>query len=166
MRKHLHALLTLTLLACAAAALARTGQEASGGAQASHVMVTPDQMKWGPAPPALPAGAQLAVIEGDPSKAGAFTIRLKFPDGYKVSPHTHPADEKVTVLQGTMGMGLGEKFDAAAGHEMPAGSFAVMPTGVKHYAWAKGETVIQVSSTGPFQINYVNPADDPRKAAQ
>ena len=169
MRKHLPVFLTLTLLA-AAAALARTGQEgkggAAGGAHAAHVMLTPDQLKWGAGPASLPAGAQLAVVEGDPSKAGAFTIRLKFPDGFRVSPHWHPSDEKVTVLQGTLGMGLGEKFDAAAGHEMPAGSFAVMPSGVRHYAWAKGETVIQVSSTGPFQITYVNPADDPRKAAQ
>jgi quercetin dioxygenase-like cupin family protein len=159
--------LTLTLLAAAAAAaLPPTGQEGKDAPHASHIAVTPDQMKWGVGPQSLPAGAQLAVIEGDPSKAGAFTIRLKFPDGFRVAPHWHPADEKVTVLRGTLGMGAGEKFDAAAGHELPAGSFAVMPAGVRHYAWAKGETVIQVSSTGPFQVNYVNAADDPRKAAQ
>lgn len=170
MRKHLPALLTLALLATAAAALAQTnhgGTGAAGGAHASHIMVTPEQMKWGPAPPALPAGAQAAVIEGDPSKAGsAFAVRLKFPDGYRVPPHWHPTDEKVIVLQGTLGMGLGDKFDPAAGHELPAGSYAVMPTGVRHYAWAKGETVIQVSATGPFEVNYVNAADDPRKAAK
>jgi quercetin dioxygenase-like cupin family protein len=171
MRKHLPALLTLALLGVAAAALARTGQEGKGGAahgaHASHIMVTPEQMKWGPAPPAIPPGAQAAVIEGDPSKPGsAFAVRLKFPDGYRVPPHWHPADEKVVVLQGTLGMGLGEKFDPAAGHELPAGSYAVMPTGVRHFAWAKGETVIQVSAVGPFEVNYVNPADDPRKAAK
>jgi quercetin dioxygenase-like cupin family protein len=170
MRKHLPVLLTLTLLAAAAAALAQAGQGgmgASGGAHAAHIMVTPDQMKWGPAPPALPAGAQASVIEGDPSKAGsAFAVRLKFPDGYKVPPHWHPTDEKVVVLKGTLMLGLGEKFDPAAGHELPAGSYAVMPTGVRHFAWAKGETVIQVSAVGPFEVNYVNAADDPRKPAQ
>jgi quercetin dioxygenase-like cupin family protein len=169
MRRHLPVLLVLTLLGAVSVGLAQTGQgghDAAGSMHAAHVFVTPDQVKWGPAPPALPAGAQLAVVEGDPSKAGAFVIRAKFPDGYKVPPHWHPADERVVVLQGTLGMGVGEKFDPAAGHELPAGSYAVMPTGVRHYAWAKGETVVQISGTGPFEINYVNPADDPRKASK
>ena len=170
MRKHLPALLILALLAAASVGLAQSGQEGhgtAGGAQAAHIVVTPDQLKWGPGPPALPPGAQLAVLEGDPSKAGsAFAVRLKFPDGFRVAPHWHPADEKVVVLQGALGVGVGEKFDPAAGHELPAGSYAVMPTGVRHYAWAKGETVIQVSSTGPFEVNYVNPADDPRKTTK
>ena len=139
MKRHIPALLTLTLLAATATALAQSGQEGKGatthGAHASHVMVTPDQLKWGPGPPSLPAGAQLAVVEGDPTKAGsAFAVRLKFPDGFRVPPHWHPTDEKVVVLQGTLGLGLGEKFDAAAGHELPAGSYAVMPQGVRHYA--------------------------------
>jgi quercetin dioxygenase-like cupin family protein len=106
-------------------------------------------------------------LEGNPSKAGVpFTIRAKFPDGYKVPPHWHPTDERVTVLQGRLGMGLGEKFDPAAGRELPVGSYASMPTGTRHFAWAIGETVIQVSGTGPFEVNYVNPADDPRKASK
>jgi quercetin dioxygenase-like cupin family protein len=88
------------------------------------------------------------------------------PEGYRVAPHWHPTDEKIVVLQGTFWMGLGDKFDAAAGHELPAGSYAVMPTGVRHYALAKGETVVQVSGMGPFRMNYINPADDPSKAAQ
>lgn len=143
-----------------------TGHPAANGTHADHVMVTPDQVKWGPAPPAFPAGAQLAVLEGDPSKAGShFTIRAKFPDGYVVPAHWHPTDERLTVMQGTFLLGMGEKFDPAAGHELAAGSFALMPTGVRHFAQAKGETIVQVSGTGPFEINYVNPADDPRKAA-
>ena len=170
MRKHLPALSILALLAAVTVGPAQSGQEghgAAGGAQAAHIVVTPDQLKWGPGPTALPPGAQSAVLEGDPSKPGsAFAIRLKFPDGFRVPPHWHPADEKVVVLQGALGVGVGEKFDPAAGHELPAGSYAVMPRGVRHYAWAKGETVIQVSSTGPFQVNYVNPADDPRKTTK
>jgi quercetin dioxygenase-like cupin family protein len=109
----------------------------------------------------------MAILEGDPSKAGApFAIRAKLPDGYRVPPHWHPTDERIVVLQGTFGMGLGERFDPAAGRELPVGSYVVAPKGVRHFVWAKGETVIQVSGMGPIEINYVNPADDPRKASK
>jgi hypothetical protein len=131
--------------------------------EAGHTVITPDTLKWGAAPPGLPSGAQAVVLEGDPAKAGPFTMRAKFPDGYKVGPHWHPADEHVTVLQGTFGMGVGEKFDKAAGKEMPTGSFAVMKEGVRHFGWAQGDTVIQIHGVGPWGITYVNPADDPRK---
>ncbi len=130
----------------------------------AHVMLSPSELKWGPAPPSLPPGAQLAVLEGDPTKAGGtYTIRAKLPDGYKIPPHWHPVTENVTVIEGALYMGMGDKFDEAAGRELTAGSFASMPTGVRHFAWAKGETIIQVHGVGPFEITYVNPADDPRK---
>ena len=131
----------------------------------SHQMFTPDTVKWGPAPPSLPPGAQFAVLEGDPNTAGAFTMRAKLPDGYKIQPHWHPVDEHVTVVQGTFHVGIGEKFDQSAGKPMSAGSFAYMKQGVRHFAWAKGETIIQLHGTGPWGINYVNPQDDPRKKA-
>ena len=132
----------------------------------SHLMLTPDELKWGPAPPSMPSGAQAAVVAGDPTKAGsAYTIRAKLPDGYKVPPHWHPVDENVTVLEGTLAVGLGEKFDQSTGHDLTAGSYARMQKGVRHFAWAKGDTVIQVHGVGPFEIVYVNPADDPRKQA-
>jgi anti-sigma factor ChrR (cupin superfamily) len=171
MRKYQLSLLILALLAAASLALAQSGQErkdssASTDPHAAHVVVTPDQIKWGAAPPSLPSGAQLAVLEGDPSKAGApFAIRAKFPDGYRVPPHWHPTDERIVVLQGTLGMGVGEKFDSASGHELPVGSYTLMPKGVRHFVWAKGETVIQVTGMGPLEINYVSPADDPRKVS-
>jgi quercetin dioxygenase-like cupin family protein len=128
-----------------------------------HVMVRPDDVKWGPAPPGLPAGAQLAVISGDPGKAEPYVLRAKLPDGYKIPPHWHPTDENVTVLQGTFVAGKGDKFDADAARELPAGSFACMPKAMKHFAYCKGETILQVHGIGPFEINYVNAADDPRK---
>jgi quercetin dioxygenase-like cupin family protein len=135
-------------------------------AHPSHIMVNLDQTKWGPAPPALPPGAQMAVLDGDPSKAGAkFTIRAKFPDGYKVPPHWHQTDENVVVLKGVLMMGVGEKFDEAAAQELKEGGFAKMPKGVRHYVWAKGETVIQVHGVGPFEVKYVNASDDPRAKA-
>src|SRR5262249_21262787 len=129
-----------------------------------HVLLTPDQVKWGPAPEGLPPGAKVAILAGDPTKEGVpYVIRAKFPDGYQVPPHWHPVDENVTVLSGTLGMGRGDKFDKKAGKELRAGSFSKMPKTMRHFAWAKGETVIQVHGVGPFQINYVNAKDDPRK---
>jgi quercetin dioxygenase-like cupin family protein len=133
------------------------------GADAGHVAVRADDIKWGPAPPSLPPGAQAAIIMGDPSKSGPYVIRAKFPDGYKVPPHWHPTDENVTVLQGTFMAGKGDKFSADASTALAAGSFVCMPKGMRHFAWAKGETIIQVHGMGPFEITYVNPSDDPRK---
>ena len=135
-------------------------------AEQGHVMFTPDQVKWGPAPPALPPGAQMAVLSGDPTQSGTpFTVRAKMPDGYKVPPHWHPTDENVTVLQGTLMMGLGEKLDPSKAHTLKAGSFTRMPKEVRHFAMAKGETVIQVHGIGPFEVTYVNSSDDPRNKA-
>jgi hypothetical protein len=137
------------------------------GMQAAHVMITPDEIKWGPAPPSLPPGSELAVLDGDPSKAGGvFVLRAKMPDGYKVPPHWHATDERVLVISGTLGVGMGEKFDPSKGKELPVGSYAMLPKESRHFAWAKGETIIQVSGIGPFAINYVNAADDPRKTSK
>ena len=171
MRKYQICIGVLVLSAAVSLSLAQAGEDKgktvmSGKAQQSHTVVTPDNLKWGPAPPGLPAGAQLAVLSGDPTKAGQFTIRLKAPDGYKVMPHWHPTDENLTVIEGTFVLGTGEKFDQAVAHEMTAGSFARMPKETRHYAWTKGETVVQVHGSGPFEIIYVNPNDDPRKQAK
>jgi quercetin dioxygenase-like cupin family protein len=106
----------------------------------------------------------MAVLSGDPNNKGTFTVRLRAPDGYKIAPHTHPTAENITVISGTLHLGTGDKFDEAAAHEMVAGSFGVMPAGMKHFAWTTGETVIQIHGVGPFEIKYVNPADDPRNA--
>ncbi len=128
-----------------------------------HAVVTPDEIKWVDGPPSLPPGAKVVMLEGDPTKEGHFVMRAKMPDGYKIMPHTHPKDERVTVLSGTLHMGMGEKFDEKATKAMPAGSYGHMGPGVKHFAFTKGETVIQVHGVGPWAIDYVNPADDPRK---
>jgi quercetin dioxygenase-like cupin family protein len=85
------------------------------------------------------------------------------PDGFRIAPHFHPADEHVTVLAGTFAMGTGETFDAQRAKAMPAGSYMVMPKGQPHFATARGETVVQVHAIGPWSLTYVNPADDPRK---
>lgn len=130
-----------------------------------HILMKPIDVKWGEGPATLPPGAKLAVIEGDPKAPNAlFTIRIKLPEGYKISPHFHPADEHITVISGTFNMGMGDAFDKKKTTALPAGSFAVMPKGHHHFAWAKGETVVQVHGVGPWGITYVNPNDDPRNA--
>jgi quercetin dioxygenase-like cupin family protein len=129
-----------------------------------HAIVSLAETKWGPAPPSLPPGAQLAVLEGDPRTKGAtYTIRAKFADGYRIAPHWHPVDENVTVLKGALIMGRGDKFDLKDAMELTVGTFSHMPKGMRHFAQAKGETIIQVHGVGPFDLNYVNPEDDPRK---
>lgn len=145
-------------------AFAQTKKPISKQGLTQHTATTADELKWGPAPPSLPPGAELAVLSGDPSKAGQpFTMRAKFPDGYKVPPHWHPTDENVTVIQGTINIGMGDKFDESQAKALTAGSYAVMPKRMHHFAFARGETIIQIHGTGPFAITYVNPADDPRR---
>jgi quercetin dioxygenase-like cupin family protein len=139
--------------------------EVRGAVATQHALLTPADVKWGQPPPVLPPGAQFALVEGDPKAAGQLvSFRLKMPDGYRIPPHFHPADEHVVVLQGTFNVGLGDELDEKASKPLGAGSFAIMPKGEHHYAWAKGETVVQVYAIGPWGLIYVNPADDPRKA--
>jgi quercetin dioxygenase-like cupin family protein len=123
---------------------------------------TPDQVKWGPPPPFVSPGAQIAVLEGDPgASSGDFTVRFKMPDGYRIAPHTHPNRENVTVLSGTLKVGMGDTFDTTKMMAFGAGSFAYLDPSMHHYAAASGETVIQIHGQSPLQINYINPADDP-----
>ena len=122
-----------------------------------------EEVKWTDGPASLPAGSKVAVLEGDPTKDGLFTMRLWFPDGFKVAPHWHSKVEHVTVISGTLNLGMGEKFDQAATREMPAGTFGFWAAGMKHFGWAKGDTVLQLHGVGPWTITYVNPSDDPRK---
>jgi quercetin dioxygenase-like cupin family protein len=132
-------------------------------AQSGHSTVTPQEVKWGPAPPSIPAGAQMAVLYGDPGKDGMFAMRLKFPKGYRLSPHTHPKPEIVTVISGTMHLGMGKTADPSKAQALPAGSFFAVSPGMEHFGSFEDETVVQINSTGPWGITYVNPADDPRK---
>jgi quercetin dioxygenase-like cupin family protein len=125
-------------------------------------IITPQEVKWGPPPPAIPRGAQLAVLQGDPSKKEFFAMRLKLPNGLRVPPHTHPGREMVTVISGNFHLGLGQKFEEAKTKPLPAGSFFSLPPGTPHFAFAEGETVVQISTMGPFELNYLNAKDDPR----
>ncbi len=162
MKLFLPALLVLTTLTTFADVLPAT-TTTTATTDAGHVMVTKKDMKWGPAPASLPPGAQAAVIDGDPMKAGEFTMRIKLPANYKIPPHSHPADEHVTVIEGSFSMGLGEKFDAKAAHVLKTGDYARMTMGTKHYAMTGASpAVVQLHGNGPWGITYVNAADDPR----
>lgn len=118
--------------------------------------------EWKDGPPSLPKGAQIAVLEGDPTKDGPFVFRVKVPDGYRIPPHTHPKTERVTVISGTFNIGMGDKFDEKATKAMPAGTYGYWEPGMKHFVWTKGETVVQFHGMGPWSIQYVNADDDPR----
>jgi quercetin dioxygenase-like cupin family protein len=134
-----------------------------GAADAPHGMYTPDTIKWGDPPPSVPKGAKLAVLYGDPNKEGLFVIRVKIPANYRVPAHSHPTDEVVTVLSGTLLVGMGDKLAPASAKPFPAGSLIVAPAKANHFVLTKQPTVIEISSMGPLAINYVNPADDPSK---
>jgi quercetin dioxygenase-like cupin family protein len=128
-----------------------------------HKVVTSGDVAWGPGPPALPKGVQGVTLYGDPSKEGLFVLRLKFPAGLHVPPHSHPVPEVITVLSGTLRLGTGETADKGKTKVLPAGSFSAMSAGMKHYGYFDEETVIQLSTNGPWGVTYVNEKDDPRK---
>jgi len=151
-------------MAAAGALPAREPTNPAAAVLKSHVMTTPEEIKWGGCSPLLPPGAKCTVIEGDPKAPNVlFAYRLKMPDNYRIAPHFHPADEHLVVISGTFNMGLGDKLDPNATRPMTAGSFIVMPKGTHHFAWTKGETILQVYAIGPWGLTYVNLEDDPRR---
>jgi len=119
-------------------------------------------LTWGPAPAVFPAGAQMAVVSGDPGKPAPFAVQLKMPDGYRIPPHFHPTDESVEVKEGTFLYAMGDTFDATKLQTMMVGEKGTIPATKHHYASAKGAVIVQVEAMGPFQLIYVNPADDPQ----
>lgn len=133
-------------------------------APSAHSMVRAAETAWDNAPPMLPRGAQAAVLYGDPGKAGPFAIRLKAPAGYRVPRHWHPSDEQVTVIQGQVTLSMGEA-DNAHSESFGAGDYVNLPAQMQHEATVQDDAVVQINAIGPFEITYVDPADDPRKAA-
>ena len=129
----------------------------------THIIINAMDLKWGDGPAALPKGVQMVVLEGDPSKEAMFTLRATMPANYRIPPHWHPTTEHVTVLEGTLYMGMGEKLNEGKAMELKTGGFAAMPAKTAHYAFTKDKCVIQVHAMGPFAVTYINPADDPRK---
>ena len=158
------ALVVLALWGVASLAAPGTnrGAEHKQAPVGSWALYVPSEMTWKAGPESLPPGAKMAILEGDPAQDGFFTMRLLLPDGYRVAPHWHPKAERLTIISGTVNLGTGDRFDAAATRALPAGTYSSMPPKMTHFAWMSGETVLQLSSIGPWRVIYVAPADDPR----
>ncbi|MEX0885343.1 MAG: cupin domain-containing protein [Phycisphaeraceae bacterium] len=128
-----------------------------------HVTHAAEDIPWQAGPASFEEGAEMAVLEGDPAEEGMFTMRLRVPSGFVIAPHWHPNYERVSVLSGTFHLGHGDTVDSNATERLEAGSYTVMPPGMRHFAIAEGQTVIQITTMGPWEINYIDPADDPRQ---
>lgn len=137
--------------------------EAQAPKTPAHVLLAPAEISWGDPPPVFEKGMSFAVIAGDPSQPGLYVVRAKLPAGYKIAPHWHPTDEHVTVISGTMAVGMGDKFDQSNMKTLPVGAYALLPADMRHFAMAKTAATIQIHGQGPFALTYVNPADDPSK---
>ncbi|WP_454743456.1 cupin domain-containing protein [Cupriavidus necator] len=149
--------------ACALGALIMVPALAAEPATEGHISIIPSEVKWTEAPSIGP-GAKLAVLEGDLKQPAPFTMRIKLPPNFKIPAHTHPVFERVTVLSGTLHLGIGETFDRSKARAYPAGGVTMMPAGMPMFAYTTSkETVIQIHGTGPWGISYLNPAEDPRK---
>jgi quercetin dioxygenase-like cupin family protein len=135
-------------------------------ADQAHVIQAPKDAQWGPAPPFLPPGAQIAMLAGDPTKPVSFAVRLKFPANYAIPAHSHPTDEHVVVVSGAVSFGMGDKLTKTASNTtLPVGGFALMPAGMNHFAYTGAqEATIVLYGVGPVEFKYANPKDDPRKA--
>jgi quercetin dioxygenase-like cupin family protein len=146
-----------------AAALLLTIVSAGCSSSPTIAAVPPEPvLNWGPAPAIFPAGAEMAVLQGNPAGNALFTIRLRMPDGYRIPPHTHPTDENVTVVRGTFVVGMGGTFKLEGATTLNADGFVTAPANMAHFAMAQGATIVQVHGEGPFAMTYVNPADAPR----
>jgi quercetin dioxygenase-like cupin family protein len=137
-------------------------QDSKPGGEA-HVVKSPADVQWGDGPPSLPKGLKAAVLHGDPGKPEPYALLLKMPAGYKVPAHWHSQDENVTVISGTFYAGMGDKLDAGKAMGLKPGAYVFMPAKMHHYAFAKTPTVIELHGSGPFDITYIDPADDPQK---
>lgn len=152
------------LAAVAVAALALVSTPALAADAPAHLLLHTSDLQWVPAPPSLPPGSQIAVVQGDPGGTGPFVMRFRAPAGYRIPPHWHPTTENVTVLSGVFHVGMGEAFDSAAMTAVAPGGYVSLPAEMRHFAWAETDAEIQIHGTGPFVLNYVDPADDPRAA--
>ena len=135
---------------------------AAASAWAQHRIVTPEELKWADAT-SLPPGAKIAMIEGKLNEPGTITARVKLPANYRIPPHSHSGQERVTVISGTVNIGMGERFDATKTTAMKPGTVLLMPPKMNHFAWTSEETIFQLNVIGPWTVTYINPADDPRK---
>lgn len=153
-------LLLALLVLGTAPVLAQTPETAPAEPAAPAVA---DQLEWGQAPPGLPEGSEVAILKGDPAKPGPYTVRVRMPDGYRVPPHSHATDERMKVLSGVLLVAHGPNMRTSGPATLEAGAKLELAAGTPHSITARGITIVEIESTGPFEITYVNQADDPRK---
>jgi hypothetical protein len=148
-------------------ALAKSTQKTSSEPPVvAHTMLEPSDIEWSPSPD-FPKGTQVAILEGDPTRSGPFTLRLKLSRRYKTPAYWSPSIERVTVMSGKVGIGLGSEFNKSEGEVTNDGGFSVIPARTPHYFWAKRKkSVIQIHGMGPWAVHYVSPEDDPRNTTQ
>jgi quercetin dioxygenase-like cupin family protein len=164
MKRHLliATLLSVLLVVWTAQTQAEPAVEIMDEGPEHELIYSPGDIEWQDGPGSFEPGAEFAVLEGDPGEPGFFNMRIRMPDGFHIAPHWHPNVERVTVISGTFLLGHGEEADREAAQPLEAGSYFSLPPEMPHYAFTEGETVIQLSSIGPWVINYINPEDDPR----
>ena len=129
-----------------------------------QIAVGADDLRWTNGPAALPLGSRIAMLEGNPKREGIFTMRLRLPAGLRIMPHSHPVNERLTVISGTYAVGKGDRFDEKGLLELRAGGFSLMPANTRHFSMAREETVLQITAIGPWEMQYVKAGDDPRNA--
>jgi hypothetical protein len=130
--------------------------------QAVFRAILPEEIDWKPFA-AFPPSVRLAVVVGQPSQEGPYTMRVKVPYGVKLKPHRHPEDRVYTVISGVFYIGLGDQFDAEKLVAYPPGAVVILPGDTSHFHWAKScEYVTQVTAIGPLGLEYINAEDDPR----
>ncbi|MDF3031062.1 MAG: signal peptide protein [Moraxellaceae bacterium] len=149
------------LVAMPALAAPPAGTQPAGSNPSVAAFHHPDTLQWTDVPPNLPRGARLAILSGDPFQRGPFVIRLQVPAGYTLPPHWHSMVENVTVLSGSLHLGMGDVLDVGAARELPAGGFHSISARVHHFAFSPSGAVVQIHGEGPFDIQYVNPSDNP-----
>jgi anti-sigma factor ChrR (cupin superfamily) len=125
---------------------------------AEPIQIDADGVVWADAPASMPKGTKMAILEGDPKKEGIFTIRLKAPPGFELPVHTHPADERVTVLAGSIAVGFGKTMDKSRGRVFKAGAFYVNPTPTPHFVWSDEGCVVQITGVGPWRVDPAPPS--------
>ena len=140
-----------------------TPTRAATAAGATQVF-TPENMKWVQGPASLPRVIRICVLEGNPTRSGPYTLRLWLPANTRIDPYWRSGPERLTVMIGGIWIGLGDRYSENAGPPIRAGSFAVIPARLHHFIWTRDPTVLQLSGSGPWDLFYVNPLDDPRRA--
>jgi hypothetical protein len=159
---------TIVCASIAVAAVARAddpaGARITPKSSSEAIHLNAQDLKWADAPPDLPKGAQLAVLHGDPFKPGPYAMRLKAPDGYKIPPHWHTRDEELTIISGTLALHMGDSMKTEP-HVLDVAGYHFLPGKMHHGAEMRGETIVQIQGIGPFDIHYLNAADNPNPKA-